>query len=391
MTKRHFHSFDALRFFAFLKVFLLHAPIILASYSPAWLGWFDKHVRYGGGIGVDFFFVLSGFLITYILTNDKINNGKINLKRFFVRRAFRIFPLYYLMVFMALLIPASIAQPLGFYMTGGGYEPEWIYSLTFTENIAMIIHDNVPRTTPLSIFWSLCIEEQFYIYWMIVFFFIKRQWIPIFLISSLLMAIGIRVFELNVFGNEMIKNQDMFSNLDYFAISGLLGYAVAVNYEKVASQVKKISAWFKWGYIFLVGAVLYFLSDIFKNPSWFLDMFWPTFTAILFTGLLVIFIPSDSKIRFSEKSVFTKLGKISYGLYVYHIAWVHIVYKFYIDYDIEIGSTRPYLFFVIVTFTATVITAYLSYRFFERPIMNLRERYFSNKSKSEGVKPVNNE
>ena len=382
MTKRHFHSFDALRFFAFFKVFIFHAPIIIAGYSPGWLNWFQKHIKFGGGIGVDFFFVLSGFLITYILTYHKINDGNINLKRFFMRRAFRIFPLYYLLVFMALLIPASIAQPLGFYMIGGGYEPEWIYSLTFTENIAMIVHDNFPKTTPLSVFWSLCVEEQFYIYWMIAFFFIKRKWIPAFLMTSLLIGISVRSFGLNDFGNVNISNQDLFSNLDYFAISGLLGYAVAINYKKVAGLVNKIPLVIRWVYILVVLTILYYLSDIFAEQSWIRDVFWPTFSALLFTGLLFILIPADSSIRFSEKSIFTKLGKISYGLYVYHLVWIHIVYKFYIDYNVEISSTRPYLFFIIITFTLTVLTAYLSYRFFEKPIMNLREKYFSSSYKT---------
>lgn len=380
MNKLHFHSFDAFRFFAFLKVYILHVPIVLVAYSPEWLKWFDNHIRFGGGIGVSFFFVLSGFLITYILTFDKIKNGNINLKRFFIRRVFRIFPLYYLMVFSALLIPPTIAKPLGFYMNGGGYLPDWVYSLTFTENIAMIIHDNVPKTTPLSVFWSLCIEEQFYIYWMLVFFFIKRKWIPIFLSFNIIFAILIRLFEWNKFGNEMVSNVDLFSNLDYFSISGLLGYFVATNFEKVSNIVNKIPLVFRWAYIGLVLLVLYFLKDIFANESWFIDVFWYTLSAALFTGLLFIFLPVDSPIRFSETNIFTRLGKISYGLYVYHIVWIHLVYKFYIDYSIEIGSTRPYIFFVIVTFTGTILTAVLSYRYFEKPIMLLREKYFSNRS-----------
>ena len=173
MKKLHFHSFDAFRFFAFLKVFLLHAPLVVATQSDSFMMWYNDHIRAGGGIGVSFFFVLSGFLITYILTHDKINHGKINVKKFFVRRAFRIWPLFYLMVIIALVIPPDFAKEIGYHMNGGGYETDWRYSFSFLENYKMIIMDNVPKTSPLSVFWSLCIEEHFYIIWMIVFFFLK--------------------------------------------------------------------------------------------------------------------------------------------------------------------------------------------------------------------------
>ena len=76
MKKIHFHSIDALRFFAFLKVYLLHVP--LQGEFPIF-----SYLKSGGGIGVSFFFVLSGFLITYLLVFDKIQNGQINIRNFF--------------------------------------------------------------------------------------------------------------------------------------------------------------------------------------------------------------------------------------------------------------------------------------------------------------------
>lgn len=378
VEKRHFHSFDAFRFFAFLKVFLLHAPLVYAATTPDWMYWVNEHIRYGGGIGVSFFFVLSGFLITYILTVDKMNQGNISPKKFFIRRAFRIWPLFYLMVIIALTIPADVAQHIGFHMNGGGYEPDWLFSLTFTENIQMIIQDNVPKTTPLSVFWSLCIEEHFYILWMIVFFLLKRKWIPYFLFGSILFAIFFRIIEPGLYQNERVEWHGLFSNLDYFAWSGLLGYYVASDYQKVSNFVNRIPFIYRLLYVVGVVLMIYFLAAIFEHDSYLLNIMRYTLTAVVFTGLLLVFIPEDSKLRFSEKNVFTQLGKISYGLYVYHIIWVHVVYKFYRDYSIEVDTLRNYLLFLMITFSLTVITSYLSYTFFEQPFLRWRERIFKN-------------
>lgn len=376
--KIHFHSFDAFRFFAFFKVFIFHLPLFAITADVSFKSFYYDHIRHGGGVGVSFFFVLSGFLITYILTYEKLKTDRINLKRFFVRRAFRIWPLFYLVVIMALIIPTDLAQSIGFHTNWGGYDPDWRFSLTFTENYKSLIMDNGPRTTPLSVFWSLCIEEHFYILWMVVFFFIKRKWIPRFLISSVLVAITLRCFEYQIYHNENVTTNELFSNLDYFAISGLLGYFVAVNYQRVANFVKSIPFVLRMAYIGLVLLVLFFQKDLFVNDLWFLNVIKHTIFSLLFAGLLLIFIPQKGLLRISGSNVFTRLGKISYGLYVYHLIWIHVLVKIFRNNDILLDNWTIYICFAIMTFVATIITSYLSYHYFEMPILKLRERYFPN-------------
>lgn len=380
MEKLHFHSFDAFRFFAFFKVFIFHASAVVIASEGSTMQWVKDHIAHGGGIGVSFFFVLSGFLITYILTHDKIKHGNIKVKKFFVRRAFRIWPLFYAMVIIAFIIPPDFATKIGYYMNWGGYDPDWRFSFTFLENYKMIIMDNVPRTTPLSVFWSLCIEEHFYIVWMIVFFFLKRKWIPYYLGTTIVLAILARIFEQQIYGTELIGTNDLLTNADYFAISGLIGYFTAVNYKKVESFVLRIPLALRVGYVLALCGVLLYQKAIFSYHNWFMDHFKYTIFSMMFAFLILIFIPQGSRLRIGDNNMLTRLGKISYGLYVYHIIWIHVVYQFFIDYSVPIDNWRAYLLFLFTTFAGTVVTSVLSWRYFEKPLLKYREKIFPSNS-----------
>jgi len=124
IRRKRFHTLDALRFFAFFKVYLLHIP--LQGDFPIF-----SFVKSGGGIGVSFFFVLSGFLITYLLAFEKFHKGQINLKKFFIRRSFRIYPVFFLLVVLAFALPYGFKEKIGFHMIGGGYDLDWKYSFFF--------------------------------------------------------------------------------------------------------------------------------------------------------------------------------------------------------------------------------------------------------------------
>ena len=367
--KIHFHTLDALRFFAFFKVFLLHIPYEGNSQTIFFL-------KSGGGIGVTFFFVLSGFLITYILSYEKLHVGHINIKKFFLRRSFRIWPLFFLVVGIVAIIPYDIKQALGLHMIGNGYAFDWRYSFTFTENYKMLLEDNRPQTTPLSVFWSLCIEEHFYILWMLVIFLIPGKRIPLFLICSIIISWIARYLEPVITHNERIVNQEIFTNLDNFAIGGLPAYFVAKNYERVASFIRAIPSWTKYFYLMLAVIAVIFQTTVFPITNiMFLDILRPTFIALLFVGIICVFIPQDSKIRINDNSVLSKLGKISYGLYVYHLIFIHIMLQFCKYLSIKIDDVWSLLLFSIIALFLSIIISGISYLFFEKKFMVLRERF----------------
>ncbi|RZK19701.1 MAG: acyltransferase, partial [Hymenobacter sp.] len=256
---RHFSSLEALRFLAFFKVFLLHLP--LAANLPVL-----DYLRQGGGIGVQFFFVLSGFLITYLLVADKQAHGQVRVGRFLVRRVLRIWPLFYALVGLAFLLKYAAGG-----RAGVGYLPDWRFSFTFLENYKMLLEDSFPRMPPLPVFWSLCIEEHFYLVWVLVAWLLPLRRFPVFLLACLPLALGFRVLEPQLLANVRIDTNDLLTHLDVFAVGGLLGYWVAVDYAGFSARLNGLALPARYLFIGLVGLVVVFQPTVLPNVrgSWF--------------------------------------------------------------------------------------------------------------------------
>jgi peptidoglycan/LPS O-acetylase OafA/YrhL len=371
MKKVHFHSLDALRFFAFLKVYLLHVPI--QGDFPLF-----SLIKGGGGIGVSFFFVLSGFLITYLLVFEKIQRGHINLKTFFLRRSLRIWPLFYLLVILVFLIPYDVKQTIGLHMVGGGYDLDWKYSFTFLENYKMLLLDNSPKTTPLPVFWSLCIEEHFYLIWMFSLSFLPVKHMLKFLTGGILLAWVSRYLEPHIFTSDHILTNDVFTNLDYFACGGILGYFTAKNYDKTSAVIQGIKPWIKWLYVLATVVIVIYQNDILPyEPDTLFFIFRSSVIAVLFALLIAIFIPKDSSIKIKSKML-SYLGVRSYGLYVYHIIFVHVVFQYFLDHDIAIDNWATLSIYVFITLGASILASALSFRYFESYFLRLREKWQKN-------------
>lgn len=366
--KRRFHTLDALRFFAFLKVYLLHIP--LQGNFPIF-----SFLKSGGGIGVSFFFVLSGFLISYLLIFEKIQTNKINLKKFFIRRSLRIYPLFFFLVILGFMLPYGFKEQFGFHMIGGGYDLDWRYSFTFLENYKMLMEDNFPKTTPLSVFWSLCIEEHFYITWMLILFFIPQKRILQFLVACILISWSARYLDPILWNNHMIQQNDLFTNLDYFAVGGILGWQVATNYDRLVSFIQNISLQKKYLFIFFVIGMVIFQGQLFPSGNFYLSILRPTIFAIAFTLLIAIFIPQNSSIKIKGNHPISYLGKISFGLYVYHLIFIHVLFQYFLKHEIFLDNWWTVSFFIFATFGASVLVSVLSFHFLEKPFLLLRDNF----------------
>ena len=367
-AKLHFHSLEALRFFAFFKVYLLHLP--LAIPSPAL-----SYLKRGGGIGVQFFFVLSGFLITYLLVADKRARGQVDVRRFFIRRSLRIWPLFYAMVLLAFLLPDAWADRWGLHMVGGGYVPDWRFSFTFLENYKMLLTDNSPRTTPLPVFWSLCIEEHFYLVWMLAVFLLPVRRLPLFLLACLPLACLFRYAEPLVLpANTQVDTNDLLTHLDVFAVGGLLGYWVATDYTGFSARISSWPLVLRGGIVLGVLLAVLFQIDIlpYEARSLF-NVFRPLLIAGLFAALIAMFLPAHSAIRIKSRTL-AYLGTISYGLYVFHILVIHLAFQYCLKHDIALDTWGKGAGMFLVTFGGSVALSSLSFRYFEQPFLRLRDR-----------------
>ena len=357
-----FESLDALRFFAFFRVFLLHVAVFGNFYL-------FNLIKNGGEIGVCFFFTLSGFLITYILSAEKKAYGKVNGKRFMIRRVFRIWPLYFFGILLSII---NIYLTQYFHLgNSNGYMPNWFYSFAFLENYKMLAEDYFPNGAPLRIFWSLCVEEQFYLLWIIVFYLVDLKNISKVFLLFIIIAILYRYFVPFYHNNTHIIGVDIISNLDYFCIGGFLGlFAINKNFNHIIflSITRYQFPILIFGFLFLCCSQ--FVNNIFNDKL----IFYPTIVAIIFTLFISIFIIPKARFTFSTNAIFSKLGKLTFGLYVFHTPVILVCFTFFKLLNIAHNGVS-FSLFLIISFIISVLISYLSCRFFESYFLKIREKF----------------
>ena len=357
--KRHFHTFDALRFFAFFKVFLLHIPITTFPLFNIF--------REGGGIGVVFFFVLSGFLITYIILEEKSNTGQFNLKKFFMRRILRIWPLYYLMVGFAYCTPFLLSL-FNLSSSSEGYEPNWLMSLLFLENYQIIATGSHPNVSPLTVMWSLCIEEHFYILWGILLYFISIKKLPVLIIVSILVSLIANLFFLKL----GILNQEILTNLWYFAFGAIPAYLLVRYREKFESFIQQTPAAYKVLVILLTVLYVFLSPWLSFNYQVLVE---PIIFGALFSSIICIIIPDQNKFKIADRHFLSRLGIYTYGLYIYHTIVINFLLQVFKRFHLSTEQPLYALLLILISLFATVLISKISYQLIERPFLQLKKHF----------------
>ncbi len=357
-TKPYYPSLDGLRGLAILMVIFLHNFNFVKYFLFGWLG-------------VDLFFVLSGFLITDILLRsvDRPNF----LKNFYIRRVLRIFPIYYFTVFICLyILPLLFNFELGLLY----YKNNVLWLVIFLQNWLFIFKP--PEGHLLLHLWSLAVEEQFYILWPIVILFVKDLrkllWI---LITVLISLTGIRYF-LWSSQTQQVLHDSLFSltRIDGICVGSLLAIIMRLK-PTFLKTYKSIIVLTLAG----LNILMYLLNN---NPSQRLPYFafigYTTF-AIMFGFLVYEAIIDQSKIIrvFFCNPILQFLGKISYGLYVFHwpiyLLLLPVVQSFLIT-SVNLSVNVAVVSASIFVTALSIMISFVSYHYFEMKFLNLK-KYFT--------------
>jgi peptidoglycan/LPS O-acetylase OafA/YrhL len=345
-TARGFYrpELDALRFFAFLAVLIHH--------GPASSGWFQL-VALTGGFGLSMFFLLSAYLISELLLREREQTGTIAWNLFFTRRALRIWPLYYAAVIAGCFV--ALIPPSGFGITRSGIEGMVFFVANYFP---------VTRLGVLGPLWSISVEEQFYLIWppivraggkasafaaAVIFMVSAGVWLLVFSGRSWKLWYDTPV-EFLFFGTGVMialaTHHQRTNGMGAAMRSGLL--AAGLFSLAVAAHVGGITIGFAEGLtrtqlcIGYGGAV---------------------------AGCALIFFAILGLSSIPRPLIY--LGKISYGLYVFHLGILAVVVRL----AARLNLAHSPIFVDGVAFLLCTLAAHLSYRYFETPFLRLKARF----------------
>ena len=348
-----------------LRAFAVGAVLIHHFFHPPRIGGVDLAL-----LGVWLFFVLSGFLITGILlrSRDQIDyrgyQGGFVLRQFYVRRILRIFPLYYLVLF------AAVALNLG------DVRDTIFWHLAYASNYLFATQRYWGPVT--AHFWSLSVEEQFYILWPALILFAPRQLLLKLLISAIAIGPIFRAAAHFLDFNWIARLTAAPASLDSLGLGALLAYCSHHAGEKpiLLKRFKQCIGWLGVpGLILLLGLqkleTTKLVGEVTAN-SWFIE---PVLWALMFVWVINRASSGWSgvgaKILESKPLLYT--GKVSYGIYVYHpFVYVLLPILFYRT-NVEFFLLPRLLPFGLLVGT-TIGMAALSWHFFESPINSLKNR-----------------
>lgn len=309
-------------------------------------------------LAVILFFVISGFLITYLLVGEKDKNGGISFRKFYIRRILRILPLYYLILLLSFLL----------FRTEYEYPKQTVLlCISIFPNIAHAL--NIEWASSPQI-WSIGVEEQFYLFWPLVLMLIPDRRIPlaliIFFIGYSLLPHFIAFVNIRTLQSQDITNIShkffLGSKFNCIAIGALLGFLYAKRNKYLDYIGNNFVAWSS-----IVLSVILWMSGF--RLAHFTDEFFSVLFAVALYNIV-----NNPKIDI-DTGVFSFIGKISYGIYMYH--WIVILLALkYLPL-----SENQWLYNIVlypVVFGGTIIVSWISYIGFEKYFLDLKQRFRVN-------------
>ncbi len=342
---RHIPSLDGFRAIAVLLVIGSH--LIIKSSHSSTVNPFSESLLLGG-VGVRIFFVISGFLITYLLLLEKSSTGRINLTAFYARRILRIFPAFYfyLLVLSLLNWSLNLQIPDLQFLSAALY----LHNFQFWGSNWFISHS-----------WSLAVEEQFYLLWPFIFIRINKLkrvsiWLIVLAGGSLMRALHYKYTdEADYFLAPFLMHAD-------FLFSGcFMAYAVFYDGDKLLKFIHRAKPVF----VYLAISCIWVFSIFEFHPRY--DKFFILTSGasinicICFLLLYFIFNETSAGFRMLNSSLLAFIGRLSYSLYLWQQVFLSNSGLWFSDFPQNIFLT--------------FLVAFASYNIVEKPFLNLKERF----------------
>lgn len=330
-----------------------------------------------GWVGVDIFFVLSGFLITSILLRARDRHDY--FKNFYARRILRIAPLYYAAIIIVFLLIVPIKTP--HYMKTA---PKIIpVLLLYQQNWLSILH-SIKQTPYIWVTWSLAIEEQFYLIWPAVVYFSKKDTllkisIYTFLASTIGRILGVLFWD-NPDESARFFYYNSFTRFDELIFGGILAIALTnINWREWINRVS--FPVFLASFAGFLGLCIASLPGS-PNPSHsnvILTAGGYTTATVFSAALIAIFMTRPEnffmRVLFRNK-IIVFLGKYSYSMYLFHMPVALVLLD--ILWWTHRRGWKMYLLYIVLTFATTILASQITWYLLEKHMLNLK-RYFAGK------------
>lgn len=323
-----------------------------------------------GWLGVNLFFVISGFLITGILLDSKASPHY--LYNFYMRRTLRIFPIYFALLSIVLSVSLIRQWNIG----------DFLYYLTYTQNFLLALSEWKPEfPTMLNHTWTLAVEEQFYLIWPLIIFKVSAVRLRIIVLTLFIIALAVRIYFLNIVPGSSLFFTVLPVQMD--ALAAGAGAALIVRSTASDLYIKKYALLcLLLASLFAVFLVTHNGYDSYWNPKiWTIKpsnvLLFSLFSIFSAALLLVIVVGAPPVSAVLNMKWLRHIGKISYGIYLYHYPVLWFVDKgfahiFSTTYDQNIWI--EYLA-VLLKCIVTYFIALASFKLLETPFLNLKKKF----------------
>lgn len=385
VKKVYFPGMNGIRFIAAFSVIFHHV-----EQSKFWLDipswWNTTIVDNIGHKGRIIFFVLSGFLITYLFLAEIKKTNTLNLKKFHIRRNLRVWPLYIVIILLAFFI-LPLVNNLTCNHCGFEYGPTSfndILSVSFWKKffVYLFMFANFgrflwPPVPGLSQLWSIAVQEQFYLVWPAITRIFKKNFLPmviIFILGKVIIEAVLRFYSNNWDAyqlpliNELqlgslIKFWEIFA-VEQMALGGLAAYIFIEEKNRILNFIyNKFFAFF----IVAIYVFLFFVK---------VDFYFHGFVEGLISTFLLLNISTNPKFPIKlEHPSMNYLGNISYGIYLFHNFFIIMTMNLLIKFNFHENLIIFNIFLYSITISLTLFFSALSFKYFENYFLNIKSKY----------------